>query len=111
MIKVLYILFEETIKQLKGIILIILFFDDYFSKYAFLFFLLSEQIIVSIWKYYSYIIISINLNNKKNIKYYMENKNCLFDQNMTYNHINILLLIIKYFDIVINDYLNINSHY
>jgi hypothetical protein len=48
LIKVLYILFEETIKQLKGIILIILFFDDYFSKYAFLFFLLSEQIIVSI---------------------------------------------------------------
>ena len=41
----------------------------------------------------------------------MENKNCLLDQNMTYNHINILLLIIKYFDIVINDYLNINSHY
>ena len=56
-IKFNYILFEKTIKQLKGIILIILFFDDYFSKYAFLFFLLSEEIIVSIWKYYSYIII------------------------------------------------------
>jgi hypothetical protein len=48
LIKVLYILFEETIKQLKGIILIILYFDDYFSKNAFLLFLLSEEIIVSI---------------------------------------------------------------
>jgi hypothetical protein len=48
LIKVLYILFEETIKQLKGVMLMMLFFDDYFSKNAFLLFLLSEEIIVSI---------------------------------------------------------------